>query len=61
MVQRNYVLNSTEKCKELRIFFENDPGIYENITIDGNTIDVVKSVKILGVTLQISIGNVEIA
>ena len=41
-----------KKCKELRISFEKNPGTYENITINGNTIDVVRSVKILGVTLQ---------
>ena len=27
-----------KKCKELRISFKKDPGIYENITIDGNTL-----------------------
>jgi hypothetical protein len=42
----------TKKCKELRISFKKNPGTYENITINGNTIDVVRSVKILGVTLQ---------
>ena len=42
----------SKQCKELRISFKKDPGTYENATIDGNTIDVVKSVKILGVTLQ---------
>ena len=43
-----------KKCKELRISFKKIPEIYENnfITINGNTIDVVRSVKILGVTLQ---------
>ena len=41
-----------KKCKELRISFKKNPGTYENITINGNTIDVVRSVKILGVTLQ---------
>ena len=41
-----------KKCKEMRISFKKIPGIYENITIDGKTIDVVRSVKILGVTLQ---------
>ena len=41
-----------KKCKELRISFKKIPGIYENITINGNTIDVVRYVKILGVTLQ---------
>ena len=41
-----------KKCKELRISFKKKPGTYDNITINGNTIDVVRSVKILGVTLQ---------
>jgi hypothetical protein len=41
-----------KKCKELRISLKKTPGTYENITINGNTIDVVRSVKILGVTLQ---------
>ena len=41
-----------KKCKELRISFKKIPEIYENITINGKTIDVVRSVKILGVTLQ---------
>ena len=41
-----------KKCKELRISFKKFPGTYENITTNGNTIDVVRSVKILGVTLQ---------
>ena len=41
-----------KKCKELRISLKKIPGIYGNITINGNTIDVVRSVKILGVTLQ---------
>ena len=41
-----------KKCKELTISFKKIPRIYENITINGNTIDVVRSVKILGVTLQ---------
>jgi hypothetical protein len=41
-----------KKCKELRKSFKKNPGTYENITINGNTIDVVRSVKILGVTLQ---------
>ena len=41
-----------KKCKELRISLKKNPGTYENITINGNTIDVVRSVKILGVTLQ---------
>ena len=41
-----------KKCKELWISFKKIPGIYENITINGKTIDVVRSVKILGVTLQ---------
>jgi hypothetical protein len=36
----------------LRISLKKTPGTYENITINGNTIDVVRSVKILGVTLQ---------
>ncbi len=41
-----------KKCKELRISFKKNPGTYDSITINGNTIDVVRSVKILGVTLQ---------
>jgi hypothetical protein len=41
-----------KKCKELRISFKKKHGTYENITINGNTTDVVRSVKILGVTLQ---------
>ena len=41
-----------KKCKEMRISFKKIPGIYENITIHGKTIDIVRSVKILGVTLQ---------
>ena len=41
-----------KKCKEMRISFKKIPGIYENITVNGKTIDVVRSVKILGVTLQ---------
>ena len=41
-----------KKCKELRISFKKIPGIYENNTINGKTIDVVRSVKILGVILQ---------
>ena len=41
-----------KKCKEMRISFRKIPEIYENITITGKTIDVVRSVKILGVTLQ---------
>ena len=41
-----------KKCKEMRISFRKIPEIYENITINGKTIDVVRSVKILGVTLQ---------
>ena len=36
----------------MRISFRKIPEIYENITINGKTIDVVRSVKILGVTLQ---------
>ena len=39
-----------KKCKKLRISFKKIPEIYENITINGNTIDVVRSVKILGVS-----------
>ena len=41
-----------KKCKEMRISLKKIPGIYENITVNGKTIDVVRSVKILGVTLQ---------
>ena len=39
-----------KKCKELRISFKKTLGTYENITINGNTIDVVRSVKILGMS-----------
>ena len=41
-----------KKCKEMRISFRKIPEIYENTTINGKTIDVVRSVKILGVTFQ---------
>ncbi len=41
-----------KKCKEMRISFKKHPTIYENLHINGNTIDIVKSVKLLGVTLQ---------
>ena len=41
-----------KKCKEMRISFRKIPETYEDITINGKTIDVIRSVKILGVTLQ---------
>ena len=53
--------NMFQKSKELRISFKKNPGTYENITINGNTIDVVRSVKILGVTLQSNLIKVELA
>ena len=41
-----------KKCKKLRISFKRIPRTYENVIINGNIIDVVSSVNVLGVTLQ---------
>ena len=45
----NMFQSQPKKCKEMRISFRKIPEIYENVTINGKTI---RSVKILGVTLQ---------
>ena len=43
-----------QKCKELRISFTRDdvPVSHEDVLIDQSTLNIVESVKILGVTIQ---------
>ena len=40
------------KCKELRVDFSKQQRTDDAIIVDGQTLEVVKSVKILGVTLR---------
>ena len=41
-----------QKCKELRISFTRDDLSHEDVLIDQSTLNIVESVKILGVTIQ---------
>ena len=41
-----------QKCKELRISFTRDDVSHEDVLIDQSTLNIVESVKILGVTIQ---------
>ena len=40
-----------DKCKELRITFSQEPPTFDPLIINGNAIEVVKSAKLLGVTI----------
>lgn len=48
----NKFLIHPKKCKELRISFSRTPTEREDVTINGNIVSPVESVKILGVVLQ---------
>ena len=48
----NRVVLNPEKCKELRISFARTPQLFDAITIDGKELEIVKSAKLLGVTLS---------
>ena len=48
----NKFLLHPKKCKELRISFSRESTERDSVTINGNVITPVESVKILGVTLQ---------
>ena len=48
----NRVVLNHEKCKEMRISFVTTPQRFDVITIDGKELEVVKSAKLLRVTLS---------
>ena len=48
----NRVELNQDKCKELRISFANQPAIFDPLTINGKELEVVKTVKLLGLTVK---------
>ena len=48
----NRVQLNQDKCKELRISFANQPAIFDPLTINGKELEVVKAVKLLGLTVK---------
>ena len=48
----NRVKLNSEKCKELRISFSKDQPVFDLIILNGQPLEVVKSVKLLGVKLK---------
>ena len=48
----NRVQLNQDKCKELRISFANQPAIFDPLTINGKELEVVKTVKLLGLTVK---------
>lgn len=48
----NRVFLYPEKCKEIRISFACTPQEFDAITIDGKELEVVKSAKLLGLTIS---------
>ena len=44
-------LNS-DKCKELRISFSRRPPLFDPLIVDGKESEVVKSAKLLGITIS---------
>ena len=49
--RENRVHLNSEKCKELRISFSKRPGLFDPIVIEGKELEVVGSVKLLGLNI----------
>ena len=49
---KNGVVLNPDKCKEIRISFTHKPEQFDAITIDGKELEVVKSAKLLGLTIS---------
>ena len=49
--QENRVHLNSAKCKELRIAFSKEPAAFDPVVIEGKKIEVVSSVKLLGLKL----------
>ena len=49
--RENRVHLNSDKCKELRISFSNRPGFFYPIEIEGKELEVVGSVKLLGLNI----------
>ena len=48
----NRVQLNTEKCKEMRISFTKSQQEFEPILINGDTLEVVENVKLLGLNIS---------
>ena len=48
-----------DKCKELRISFSKEPVVLDQVTANGKEIELVDSAKLLGVTINNNLSNLE--
>ena len=52
MVSRKRVQRNTDKCKEIRTSFTRSQQQFEPILIDGDALEMVESVKLLGLNIS---------